>query len=247
MAVKIAQFRFYEELNDFLPKAKKKITFSYRFQGQPSVKDIIESLGVPHTEIDLILVNDTSVTFEYTLEHGDRVAVYPVFESFDISSVTRLRPKPLREPKFILDVNLGKCARLLRLLGFDSLYSNTYDDREVVEHSGRDNRIILTRDIGLLKIKDVTHGYWVRSTIPRQQIKEVVERFDLCSHISPFTRCMECNGPISKTSKDEIIAELLPKTRRFYNEFCRCSSCNKIYWKGSHYQKMLSFIKTICQ
>ena len=242
---KSAQFRFYEELNDFLPADRKKTQFSYYFEFNPSVKDAIEAVGVPHTEVDLILVNSESVTFSYHLRDGDKVSVYPVFESMDITNVTHLREKPLREPKFILDVHLGKLAKYLRLLGFDTLYENSYDDSEIVAIARDQNRAVLTRDVSLLKNKSVTHGYWIRSQHTKDQLTEVIRRFDLASNINPFYRCTVCNGIIEKVGKESIMDRLEPKTKRYYDEFYKCTSCEKIYWKGSHYNKMDNFVKKI--
>ncbi|MEW5813956.1 MAG: Mut7-C RNAse domain-containing protein [Spirochaetota bacterium] len=239
MSINEAVFRFYEELNDFLPPEKKKLSFFHAFDGKPSIKDTIESLGVPHTEIDLILVNGNPVDFSYQLRNGDRVAVYPVFESFDISKVTKLRNNPLREPAFILDVHLGKLARLLRMLGFDTYYDNRYNDPEIVEQALKEHRIILTRDQGLLKRKAVTHGYWIRSQHPDKQAAEVIRRFDLFSKVRPLSRCISCNGMIEKVEKREVLNRLLPRTIRFYEEFYRCSGCEKVFWRGSHYNKMV--------
>ena len=176
---KVAQFRFYEELNDFLFPSKKKTLFSYQFNGTPSIKDVIEGMGVPHTEVDLILVNGISVGFDYHLLHGDHVSVYPVFESLDISPIVLLREKPLRKSTFILDVHLGKLARSLRMLGFDSLYRNDYEDSEIISISVKEKRIILTRDQDILKRRAVTRGYLIRSTSLEEQIHEVLSRFDL--------------------------------------------------------------------
>ena len=240
-----ADFRFYEELNDFLPADKKKITFSYEFTGNPSIKDVIEALGIPHTEVDLILINGESVTFSYHLQNGDMVSVYPVFESLDISNVTHLREKPLREPKFILDVHLGKLAKYLRMLGFDTLYENDYDDLRIIELADEEKRTILTRDVGLLKNNTVTHGYWIRTLNSEEQVKEVISRFDLSSSIKPFARCTVCNGKILSAAKESIMDQLKPKTRQYYNEFYRCSTCGKIYWKGSHYNRMKGFIEDL--
>lgn len=197
-----AQFRFYEELNDFLPKEKRKRIFSFEFNGNPGIKDPIEALGVPHTEVDLILVNGASVGFHYQLQNDDFVSVYPVFESLDISPIAVLREKPLRRTAFVLDVHLGKLARLLRLLGFDVKYENNYDDPEIVQISVAENRIILTRDRRLLFAKAVTHGYWVRSTNAMQQVDEVLNRFDLRDCIAPFHRCIVCNGEIHPVNKN---------------------------------------------
>jgi uncharacterized protein with PIN domain len=235
---KTAEFRFYEELNDLLPAERRKRTFLYDFCGEPAVKDVIEAIGVPHTEVDLILVNGASVGFDYRLQPGDRVAVYPVFESLDIGPVTRLRPRPLREPKFVCDVHLGKLARRLRLLGFDVAYRNNATDPELVETALAQRRIILTQDRGILKLKKVTHGYLVRSPDVRQQVVEVTKRFDLVSRIDPFSRCTQCNGLIRAVDKADVEAALQPRTREYYQEFFRCEACGKIYWMGSHYRRM---------
>jgi uncharacterized protein with PIN domain len=240
---KSATFRFYEELNDFLPPEKRKVDFEHYFEGKPAIKDIIEAIGIPHTEVDMILVDGNSVGFDYQLQDGDRVSVYPVFESFDISAVSRVRRTPLREPRFILDVHLGKLSRQLRLLGFDTLYSNVFEDEEIVNISVQENRLILTRDRGLLKNKRVTHGYWLRSHLPELQVQEVIRQFDLFSLFKPFTRCLECNGKIVPVPKEKVTDQLPPNTRKYYRDFYQCLDCRKIYWKGSHYQKMVSFLK----
>ncbi len=185
----LANFRFYEELNDFVGRENYKQTIAYRFGGQPAIKDPIEVLGVPHSEVDLILVNNESVGFDYRLKDGDRVAVYPVFESFNISPVQRLRPKPLRNTAFIVDVNLGKLARHLRMLGFDAAYSNRLRDREIVDIATREKRIVLTRDKRLLFHKAITHGFWVRAVDAGNQLKEVLQRLDLYDQIKPLRRC----------------------------------------------------------
>ena len=240
-----ATIRLYEELNRFRPASERKREVRKSFIGNPGVKDLIESLGVPHTEVDLILVNGESVGFDYQVQHGDRIAAYPVFESLDVGSVSRVRTRPLREPRFILDVHLGKLARLLRMLGFDTLYDNGWDDPEIVERALADERIILTRDGGILKRREVTHGYLIRSDDPLRQAAEVLRRFDLADRIAPFARCMACNGVIEPVSREEVEDELLPGTREAFNEFFRCRSCGRIYWKGSHYDQMLEKIETL--
>ncbi|MBU4287980.1 MAG: Mut7-C ubiquitin/RNAse domain-containing protein [Proteobacteria bacterium] len=185
----MAWFRFYEELNDFLPADKRKIAFPCKFSGSPSVKDVIEAIGVPHTEVDLILINGNSVKFDHILSHGDHISVYPVFENLNISHVTRLRPKPLRKTRFIVDVHLGRLSRLLRMLGFDTLYKNNCKNEEIITEALTQKRIILTRDPGLLKNKSITHGYLIRGTDPHEQAREVIRRFDLSSQAKPFIRC----------------------------------------------------------
>jgi uncharacterized protein with PIN domain len=242
---KQANFRFYEELNDFLPSSRRKLDFTYYFEGNPSVKDAIEAMGVPHTEVDLILVNGHSVPFSHSLRHGDRVSVYPTFEQVNIAGTTRLRPDGLRHVAFILDVHLGKLAKYLRMLGFDTVYEKDYDDPEIVRRGIEEKRIVLTRDIGILKHRDLTHGYWVRSQDPMGQLKEVIDKFDLSGNIREFRRCMACNGMIRKITKTEVENKLKPKTRRYYKDFFQCIDCGKIYWQGSHYENMKSFISEI--
>ena len=237
--------RFYEELNDFLPKQLRKKDFNYTFTGNPSIKDVIEAIGIPHPEVDLILVNGKSVDFQYNIQAGNRISVYPVFELIDISPINRLRPEPLRNPRFILDINLGKLATKLRMLGFDSLYQNNFKDNEIVNIASSENRIVLTRDQGLLKNNKVTRGYWVRNTNPKKQIVEIINKFDLQSKIQPFSICMVCNGRIEKVEKNDIINLIPGKVKMYFNEFYRCTHCAKIYWKGSHYIKMQKEIASL--
>ena len=241
----LAWFRFYEELNEFLPSEKRKKLFAYTFNGSPSVKDAIEANGIPHGEVDLILVNSISVGFSYKLRYGDIVSVYPVFETFDITSLVHLRPKPLRISKFILDVHLGKLAKYLRLCGFDTLYRKDYNDIEIINISSSEKRIILTHDVGLLKNKKVTHGYWIRSQHLNEQLKEVFLRFDLKHQLLPFTRCLECNGLLTEVSKEDIMERLLPETDKYFTDFRKCMDCNRIYWEGSHYERMKRYIDNL--
>lgn len=230
--------RFYEELNDFLPAKKRKKSFIFDVQVNSSVKDTIEALGVPHTETDLILVNSKPVDFNYNLQEGDYVSVYPKFESFDISRVTKVRTKPLRNVKFILDVHLGQLAKYLRLLGFDTYYTNHLNDSEIIKKAIDEKRIILTRDLGILKHKKVTHGYFVRSQNAKSQLKEIIQRFDLKNKIKPFSRCTICNGMIKKVIKHKIEHLILEKTRNNFHQFYQCNSCQKIYWAGSHFDNI---------
>lgn len=244
-----AQFRFYAELNDFLPTAKSSMgtaapcPYVYEYRGHPSVKDAIEALGVPHVEVDLILANGRSVDFDYPLHDGDRIAVYPVFESLDISPLVRLRARPLRRTAFVLDVHLGKLARLLRMLGLDTRYRNDYEDEEIVEVAGREGRIILTRDRGLLMRGAVTHGYWVRATAPTAQAREVVGRFDLREQAQPFTRCLRCNGLLEPVAAEAVRDQVPPQTAAWCEargvcHYHRCADCGQVYWPGTHYERM---------
>jgi len=243
--IKKVSFRFYEELNDFLPPDKKKIRFEHEFIDRASVKDMIESLGVPHTEIDMILVNGKSIDFHYLVQDGDDISVYPVFESFNITNIQHLRKLPLRQPEFIADVHLGSLVRYLRMLGLDVVYKNDYSSEEIIETSINENRTILTKDRELLKNKKITHGYWIRSEGAEEQVKEIIKRFDLKENINEFIRCLECNNILEPVKKEKIADRLPEKVREWQNEFRYCSHCDKVYWKGTHYEKMLQFISRI--
>ncbi len=237
-----AEFRFYEELNDFLPPEKRKVAFDYLLQRRASVKDVIEALGVPHTEVEVILANGISVDFGYIVGDGDRIGVYPVFESLDIRPLLKLRESPLRQPRFVLDCHLGRLARYLRHVGFDTLYRNDYNDNRLAMISADEHRILLTRDRDLLKRRIITHGYCVRNHDPRKQLDEVLARFDLYTDIKPFGRCTRCNGEVVAVDKNDILDRLEPKTREYYDQFWQCGSCCQIYWEGSHFKKMKSLI-----
>lgn len=236
--MKQASFRFYAELNDLLPAARRGIAFTHAFTGTPSVKDVIEALGVPHTEVDLVLADGESVGFGWRLHDGARVSVYPVFETIDVASVTRVRAAPLREPRFVLDVHLGRLARHLRMLGFDAVWEGDADDAALAATSARERRILLTRDRGLLKRRAVTHGYCVRSSAPAQQLAEVIRRLDLARAIAPFTRCIRCNGALAPVEKAEVADRLPPRVRERHQSFRRCGGCGRVYWAGTHHERM---------
>lgn len=238
-----ARIRFYAELNDFLAPEQRFQELTYRFLDVTTVKDRIESFGVPHTEVDLILVNSTPVDFSYRIQDGDRVSVYPVFESFDIASLNRLRPEPLREPRFVLDTHLGKLAAYLRMVGFDTLDRNCFTDEQLAGVSRDDHRILLTRDVGLLKRGAVSHGYFVRETDSRRQLAEIVRRFDLGRLMRPFSRCMRCNGVLEDVGKEEVRDQIPPQAAKLYDEFRRCPECRRIYWQGGHYRRMRQWVE----
>lgn len=238
----VAEFRFYEELNDFLPRELRKRAFQYRCARRATVKQAIEAIGVPHTEVELIVVNGESVDFSHLVRQGDRVSVYPQFESLDISPILRVRERPMRKPRFIADAHLAALARSLRMLGFDVLFDATLDDAQVAEIGAREKRIVLSRDRELLKHKIITHGCYVHETRPRGQLREIVTRLDLLAAMMPFTRCMECNAELVDAEKAEIAHRLPPGTARYYERFRRCPGCGKIYWPGSHYQRMRTLI-----
>jgi uncharacterized protein with PIN domain len=239
------RFRFYAELNDFLPRGLRYARFSHTLRERASVKDTIEAIGVPHTEVDLILANGASVDFSYILEDQDDISVYPMFEAIDVSPIQQVRPEPLRETRFVLDTHLGRLARYLRMLGFDARYRNDFGDQELADISSGERRILLTRDRGLLKRGQVTHGYCVRETEPKRQLAEVVRRFDLVGSIRPFARCIRCNGVLETVDKDQVRDQLPPKTREYFEDFRRCTRCEQVYWRGSHFERMQRLIDAI--
>jgi uncharacterized protein with PIN domain len=240
-----ADFRFYAELNDFLAPDRRFRTFAADFAFGATVKDAVEALGVPHTEVDVILANDESVDFSYRMNNGDRISVYPMFESFDIASVTRLRPTPLRSTRFVVDANLGQLARYLRLLGFDAEYSQRLTDSELVDISVAERRVLLTRDIGVLKHGALTHGYFVRAQDARTQVVEVLSRFDLFGSLAPLSRCAKCNGMLVSVDKDQIAHRLEPSTRNHYSDFWVCRRCDHVYWRGAHIAGIERFVREV--
>jgi len=208
-----------------------------------SIKDIIESCGVPHPEVDLILVDEKCVDFNYTLAKDAQVEVFPVGES-----LTYHTDKPLQDigiSKFVADGHLGRLSRNLRLLGFDVAYDQNADDRQLLDLMTRENRALLTRDRRLLMHKIVQHGYYPRSQHAEEQTIEVVRRFNLSELIAPFSRCLRCNALLEEAAKTEIIDNLEPLTRVYYNQFRRCPGCKQIYWPGSHFPKLQKKIEEI--
>jgi uncharacterized protein len=240
-----ATFHFHAELNDFLPAARRHMPFAHSFAGRVAVKDMIESLGVPHTEVAAVVVGERAVDFAYLVQDGDRIMVYPAFTQPTGVVAVALRPPIPVEPSFVLDTHLGQLAAYLRMLGFDTLYRNDYADDELARVSSDERRILLTRDRGLLKRGIVTHGYFVRETNPRRQVAEVLRRYQIAGAITPLRRCIRCNGVLRPVSKAEIGARLEPKTRAYYHEFSICTACDQIYWKGSHYERIRQFIDNV--
>jgi len=237
------ELRFYEELNDFLPPRFRKRPFRVRFPERRSVKDLIEAQGVPHTEVDLILVNGESVGFDYIVRDGDRISVYPTFESLDISPVSRLDRPPLRRPRFVADVHLRKLARRLRLLGFDCLWNPKWTDAQLAAISAREQRVLLTRDRALLMRAIVTHGIYLHSDDSEQQVRQVLERLDLYGAATPFARCIECNGVLRPIEKQAAKDRIPPRTYRYIDEYYECTACGKVYWKGTHWPRLQRLIE----
>lgn len=232
------ELRFYAELCDLLPRRHRDGRVSHRLIETQTVKDLVESYGVPHTEVEVILVDGCSVGWDHRPRTGERVSVYPVFESFDVQPLVRLRPAPLRVTRFLLDGHLGTLARRLRLLGFDCRYDAHAPDDELVRVALEERRILLTRDRPLLRRKAVTHGYLVRSDRPAEQMREVLRRFQLGGSIEPFTRCPACNGRLVAVAKADIEHRLPAGTRRSYDDFRSCPGCGRDYWRGAHHARL---------
>jgi uncharacterized protein len=243
--MKTAQFRFYGELNDFLPGERRQRALRHAYLDSAPVKDIIESLGVPHTEVHLILVNGMSSGFSYTVQDGDSISVYPVFRRVDIGDLGRTSPEPTGEPRFVLDIHLGRLAAYLRMVGLDALYEQAFGDEQLAAVSREEDRVLLTRDIGLLKRGAVRFGYFVRETNPRRQLAEVSARFRLERHARAFSRCLRCNAPLRPADKEEVAGRLPGRTRELFQEFLSCPVCERVFWKGGHYERMRRLIDTV--
>lgn len=237
-----ATFRFYEELNDFLPRERRGQAFERTCARAATAKHMIEALGVPHTEVEIILVNNESVGFGRILKDGDRVAVYPKFEAFDISPLLRVRDRPLRITRFVADAHLGGLAHLLRLAGFDTLYDNNFQDTEIEMISMRQGRIVLTRDRELLKRRSITHGCYVHTIKPTQQLREIIERLDLTRSAQPFTLCLQCNAPLRAIDKTLALERIPLRISEAYERFSTCDVCQRVFWEGSHWRSMRALL-----
>ncbi|MFD2836532.1 Mut7-C RNAse domain-containing protein [Azotobacter vinelandii] len=236
-------FRFYEELNDFLPSERRRQAFACDCARAATVKHMIEALGVPHTEVELVLLNGESVDFSRPLHDGDRVAVYPRFEALDIGPLLKVRDHPLRELRFIADAHLGGLASLLRMCGFDTLYDNHYEDRQIAALAAEQRRIVLSRDRELLKRRIVTHGCYLHALKPALQLRELFERLDLAGSARPFSRCLHCNLPLHEVTVEQARPRLPPRIAALYSRFFfGCDACQRLYWEGSHWRSMRSLL-----
>jgi len=239
-------FTFHNNLKDLLKKGLGSYpSFLHHFTRRASVKDVIESLGVPHPVIGRLTVNDQAVGFNYILHDMDIVQVSPLTPPVNPLEPDILRPTPLTGIAFVVDVNVGKLALLLRMLGFDTLYGNDVRNGKLAEIACSQNRILLTRDTSLLKRKIVMHGYLLQDQDPVRQAIEVVRLYDLGNSIKPMSRCMPCNGLLVPVSKEAIMDRLEPLTRKYYHTFHICRDCGKIYWPGSHHGKIMDCIEHI--
>jgi uncharacterized protein with PIN domain/sulfur carrier protein ThiS len=240
-----AEFRFYEELNDFLPARWRRRSFRYVCAENATLKHAIEALGVPHTEVELILVNGNSVELSRKIVEGDRISVYPVFESLDVTPLLKIRSAPLRESRFMVDAHLGALAKRLRLLGFDTLCAEDSDDAEIARRAAAERRILLTRDRELLKRKAVTHGCYIRQRRTSDQLVYVLERLQLRSAARPFTRCVECNGILEAVPLSEVTDRVPEGVAKSFRRFQICTGCERVYWQGSHYRAMEKTVRQV--
>ncbi|MBD3264612.1 MAG: twitching motility protein PilT [Candidatus Omnitrophica bacterium] len=233
--------KFYGDLNIFLSRKNKGKRTVCLPDSRRSIKDAVESLGIPHTEIGKVYLNKREVSPSCVLENGEVVKVYP----FACKKAGDLSESSSEDYKFAADIHLGKLCRYLRLFGFDTFYSRELNDKETISLALEENRIILSRDIGLLKVSIVEQGYFVRNTEPRLQAKEVVTRYSLQTRIKPYSRCLDCNGEISQVKDEGVRGNLSAEIRRKYKEFYICRNCKKIYWKGYHSKGLDDIIKSI--
>ncbi|MFC7514877.1 Mut7-C RNAse domain-containing protein [Herbaspirillum sp. GCM10030257] len=237
-SVTTVQFRFYAELNDFLAPWQRSRVFSQTCSRDASVKHMIEALGVPHTEVELILVDGLSVDFSHRLADGEFVSVYPAFNTIDVSPLVRLRPPHTRPARFIADAHLGQLARNLRMLGFDVLYRNDYSDAEVARIAAGEHRVVLTRDRDLLIRKEIVHGCYLHSVGCEEQLAEVLTRLELARSAQAFSRCLNCNGLLQVVPKRDVEHRVPLHSRMVYDRFYECQGCLQVYWEGSHVTRM---------
>jgi uncharacterized protein len=210
--------------------------------GARSVKDVVESVGVPHVEVALLLCDGHPVGFEHRVEGGERLSVLPPLRHLGHEGVPAVTPPPSLPPRFVCDVHLGTLARRLRLLGFDTRYDRAWDDVTLADIATDEDRILLSRDRGLLKRRAVVHGYLPRSDDPDEQLLEVVGRFDLASHLAPSTRCVPCNGLLEPVGIDEVRHAVPPRTLAAIDTYARCRDCEQVFWPGSHHDALRPLI-----
>nr|WP_217474942.1 Mut7-C ubiquitin/RNAse domain-containing protein [Stutzerimonas stutzeri] len=217
-----ATFRFYARLNHFLSVECRGQSFDCRCARAATTKHMIEALGVPHTEVALVLVNGQPASLERAIVDGDRVAVYPKFEQLDVSSLSALQALPPGPPRFVADAHLGGLARLLRMAGFDTLYDNHFEDAAMAELANREQRVLLTRDRALLMHRRVLHGCYVQAVRPQKQLRELYHRLDLAAHARPFSLCMTCNAPLQPVDKATVLDRLPPRVQARHQRFLGC-------------------------
>jgi hypothetical protein len=233
----------YGDLDFFLGSRTRRERIERRLSEKTSVKDVIESCGIPHPEVDLILVNGKAVDFRYAVTGDAEIDLYP--PGIQSSNFKEKRLQVFKISQFVADGHLGKLVRDLRLLGIDVAYDPAAEDRQLVEIASRNDRALLTRDRRLLMHAAVRHGYYLRSQNPLEQTVEVLRRFDLGSMLSPFSRCLRCNALLEPAEKEKVIGQLESLTKIFYDKFRRCTGCGQVYWSGSHFTKLQKRLEEI--
>ena len=237
------RLHFHSDLDFFLGSVRRPGLVERGLTEKTSVKDIIESCGVPHPEVDIIRVAGQVVGFDHTLAQDADIEVFPVENPETILTEKHLQTSQVLV--FVADGHLGRLTRSLRLLGFDVAYEQKASDRQLLDVMTRENRALLTRDRRLLMHSVVQHGYCPRSQNADEQTIEVVRRFNLVNSIAPFTRCLRCNAQLQDAAKANVIEKLEPLTKIYYNQFRRCLGCGQIYWAGSHFSKLEQWLQKI--
>ena len=239
------RFRFHGNLTDLVTSPAASDWIDYELTGRVAVKHAIEALGAPHVEVEQIVADGAAVSFSHILSQNEEIDVYP--QGFDVPAPNHVRLRqPLERPvKFVLDTHLGRLAAYLRMLGFDAVYENDLDDAALAEISESQRRVLLTRDRGLLKRSVVEYGYCVRHTQPRTQFVEVSERYALQKDAAPWSRCVICNGLLEAVAKADVIDQLEPKTKLYYEDFQQCTACGQVYWRGSHFDRMEKLVNGV--
>lgn len=239
--------RFYAELNDFLSPERRQQAFPVSFIAPTPLRHLIETVGVPHTEVALALLNGRPTGLEVRVGEGDRLSLYPQFSGLDVEDLSPIQIRPEGRPRFIADAHLGKLAGYLRLLGFDTLYFNDIGDRGLVDRAGRGGRIVLSRDRLLLMRKEVLHGAYLYEQEPRASLEYLLRRYGLCRETQPFTRCMSCNGLLDEVERATVLAEVPPGVAEIQQLFWRCQGCGQLYWQGTHWAKLRDLVKMVCE
>lgn len=235
------RLNFKGNLTFFLKRSARAPVIERALKEKTSVKDVIESCGVPHTEVDIIIVEGAPVNFSFILHKNTSIDVYPVDFTNEIYCEHRLQRSAVTT--FVTDGHLGKLTRNLRLLGLNVVSPALADDRQLLDIMQRENRALLTRDRRLLMHAVVRDGFYPRSQDANEQTIEVIRRFKLLSVMAPFSRCLRCNGLLAEVGKAAVLESLEPLTRIYYERFCRCSNCGQIYWPGTHFDKLRARIE----
>lgn len=233
-----ASFRFHGELGDFLPRERRGARFEYQHARAATLKNAIEALGVPHTEVGRVELNGAPVTLQRAVREGDEIDVFP--------ATPETTPEKGPDPFFIADAHLGGLARFLRMLGFDTLHDPALHDADIRRLARDERRIVLTRDRELLKCREIARGAYVHAIRVEAQLAEVAARYRLAERARPFTLCLRCNLPLEPVDKATVAARLPENVRRVHEDFTRCPGCDRIYWPGSHYERMRSVLTGLC-